>query len=74
MGPAEDPRAGADSLIRKAHRVLVHYMPGTSLPDELSRVRAMLDAHMFGRDRRTLRDDVVGVAREIDRMLPARAR
>jgi hypothetical protein len=69
-GLAEDSRA--DALLRSAHRVLVHYLPGASLPAELSRVRAMLDAHMFGRDKRVHRDDVVEVARQIDRMLPAR--
>jgi hypothetical protein len=54
--------------------VLVHYLPGAALPDELSRVRAMLDAHMFGRDKRSHRDDIVEVARQIDRMLPERIR
>jgi hypothetical protein len=57
-------------LLRKAHRVLLHRSPGATLPDELSRVRAMLDAHMFGRDERSVRDDVVAVARQIDRTLP----
>jgi len=52
--------------------VLVHYLPGASLPDELSKVRALLDAHMFGRDKRASRDDVVEVARQIDRLLPSR--
>jgi hypothetical protein len=70
----EGSRADADALLGKAHRVLVHYLPGVALPDELSRVRAMLDAHMFGRDRRAYRDDVVEVARQIDRLLPAGAR
>ena len=50
----------------------MHYLPGAALPDELSRVRAMLDAHMFGRDNRASRDDVVEVARQIDRLTPAR--
>jgi hypothetical protein len=71
-GLAVGSRADADTLLRSAHRVLVHYLPGASLPGELSRVRAMLDAHMFGRDKRAHRDDVVEVARQIDRMLPAR--
>jgi hypothetical protein len=31
----------------------------------------MLDAHMFGRDSRVVRDDVVDVARQIDQVLPA---
>jgi hypothetical protein len=30
----------------------------------------MLDAHMFGRDKRVHRDDVVQIARQIDRLLP----
>lgn len=68
---AESSQADADVLLHKAHRVLVHYLPGASLPDELSRVRAMLDAHMFGRDKRDSRDDVVEVARQIDRILRA---
>jgi hypothetical protein len=54
--------------------VLVEYLPGAVLPDELSKVRAMLDAHMFGRDKRARRDDVVEVARQIDELLPARVR
>jgi hypothetical protein len=62
--------ADGEILLRKAHRVLLHYMPGASLPGELSRVRALLDAHMFGRDKRGSRDDVVEVARQIDRMPP----
>lgn len=69
---AETTRSTADAevLVQKAHRVLLHYMPGTSLPVELSRVRALLDAHMFGRDKRGSRDDVVELARQIDRVLP----
>ena len=70
---AEDSQPDTDALIRNAHRVLVHYVPGASLPKNLSRVRAMLDAHMFGRDQRAHRDDVVEVARQIDRVLPARS-
>lgn len=58
-------------LLSKAHRVLLHYRPGTALPEQLARVRAMLDAHMFGRDSRVVRDDVVEVARQIDQILPA---
>jgi len=54
--------------------VLVHYRPGAALPGELSRVRAMLDAHMFGRDARTVRDDAVEIARQIDQILPAKIR
>src|SRR4051812_4460656 len=63
--------ADAAILLGKAHRVLLHYRPGTVLPEQLSRVRAMLDAHMFGRDSRVVRDDVVEVARQIDQALPA---
>lgn len=70
---AECARSNAGVLLAKAHRVLVHYRPGTALPEELSRVRAMLDAHMFGRDTRTLRDEAVETARQIDQILPARA-
>ena len=69
---ARDPQPSADILVRKAaHRVLVHYLPGAQLPDELWKLRAMLDAHMFGRDRRVRRDEVVEVARQIDRIMPA---
>jgi hypothetical protein len=59
-------KANVEQLIHSAHEVLVHYLPGTPLPSELSKVRAMLDAHMFGRDKRTQRDDIVRVARQID--------
>jgi hypothetical protein len=58
-------------LVGKAHRVLLHYRPGAALPEQLSRIRAMLDAHMFGRDSRVVRDDVVDIARQIDQILPA---
>lgn len=64
--PANGSGVNAEDLIHSAHRVLVHYLPGTPLPSELSRVRAMLDKHMFGRDTRTQRDDVVRIARQID--------
>lgn len=67
--PAADPRTGTDVLVQEAHRVLVHYLPGGDLPEELWKLRAMLDLHMFGRDKRVRRDDVVQVARQIDRML-----
>ena len=67
---ANDPEPGTDILVREAHRVLVRYLPGTALPDELWKARAMLDAHMFGRDKRVHRDDVVQIARQIDRVLP----
>jgi hypothetical protein len=63
-------QSDAEGLLHKAHKVLVHYLPGTELPNELAKVRAMLDAHMFGRDKRTHRDDVVEVARLIDRISP----
>ena len=58
----------SETLVREAHRVLLRYLPAVALPDELWEVRAMLDALMFGRDRRVHRDDVVRVARQIDRM------
>jgi hypothetical protein len=63
--------ADTATLLGKAHRVLLHYRPGAALPEQLSRVRALLDAHMFGRDSRVIRDDVVDVARQIDQILPA---
>jgi hypothetical protein len=71
--PKVDP-AQTDHLVRRAHRVLVHYLPGAQLPSELSKVRAMLDAHMFGRDKRTQRDDVVEIAREIDSLRASQVR
>ena len=52
--------------VRGAHRVLTCWIPNSSLPTELPKLRAMLDAHMFGRDRRALRDDAVRVAWQID--------
>ena len=73
-GSADGPRAEPVTLVREAHRVLLHYMPGASLPEELSKVRTLLDAHMFGRDKRTHRDDVVEIARQIDLVLRARVR
>jgi hypothetical protein len=65
---ADDGPPGAEMLVREAHRVLLRYLPAIALPDQLWRVRALLDAHMFGRDNRVHRDDVVRVARQIDRM------
>jgi hypothetical protein len=65
---AEDAPPGSEMLVREAHRVLLRYLPAVALPDELWEVRALLDAHMFGRDNRVHRDDVVRVARQIDRM------
>ncbi len=55
-------------LIRAAHEALVRYLPGVSLPEELWKVRALLEAHMFGRDGRAHRDEVVELARQIDRI------
>lgn len=66
--PADDGPPGAELLVREAHRVLLRYLPAVALPDELWGVRALLDTHMFGRDNRVHRDDVVRVARQIDRM------
>jgi hypothetical protein len=40
--------------------------PDAPLPADLWKLRAMLDRHTFGRDRRELRDDAVRVARQID--------
>lgn len=59
-------RAPRLDAVRGAHRVLASCLPGMPLPTELTRLRAMLDAHMFGRDNRTLRDDAVRVAWQID--------
>ena len=66
-----DSRADA---VRGAHRVLACCRPGACLPTDLAKLRAMLDAHMFGRDRRELRDDAVRVAWQIDSMRTSRAR
>lgn len=57
------PRADA---ILAAERVLRPCFPEASLPADLWKLRALLDRHMFGRDRRELRDDAVRVARQID--------
>src|SRR5689334_10355101 len=40
----ESSPVSAEILLRESHRVLLHYMPGASLPDDLSGVRALLDA------------------------------
>ena len=60
--------------VRGAHRVLTCWIPSASLPAELPKLRAMLDAHMFGRDRRALRDDAVRVAWQIDSLPKSQAR
>jgi hypothetical protein len=52
--------------VRGAHRVLTCWVHSTALPTDLPKLRAMLDAHMFGRDRRAQRDDAVRVAWQID--------
>jgi len=73
--PGKSARALAqDDAVRGAHRVLTYCLPGKSLPTDLSRLRAMLDVHMFGRDKRALRDDAVRVARQIDSLRSSRAR
>jgi hypothetical protein len=64
----DDEPPGSELLVREAHRVLLRYMPAVALPDELWKVRDLLDSHMFGRDGRVHRDDVVRVARQIDRI------
>jgi hypothetical protein len=61
----------ANTLVSRAHSVLVHYSPGAALPKELAKVRALLERHMFGRDGRAHRDDAVRIARQIDEILPA---
>jgi hypothetical protein len=63
------PRA---EVLRRAHEVLVSWRPPASLQVDLAKLRAMLDAHMFGRDRREQRDDAVRVARQIDSLCPHR--
>ena len=68
------PAAPHGDAIRGAHKVLTCCLPNKSLPTDLPKLRAMLDAHMFGRAQRELRDDAVRVARQIDslRRSPAR--
>jgi hypothetical protein len=61
----------ANTLVSLAHDVLVRYRPGAALPNELAKVRALLEPHMFGRDGRVHRDDAVRIARQIDEILPA---
>jgi hypothetical protein len=61
-------------VVHGAHRVLRCCVPGTPLPTDLSRLRTMLDAHMFGRDKRSVRDDAVRVAWQIDSLQPSPAR
>lgn len=63
-------RIDAQDLLQKAHRVLLHYLPGATLPDELTKVRAMLDSHMFGINKRIHRDSVLEIARQIDQAQP----
>jgi hypothetical protein len=70
--PADDGPLASEMLVREAHRVLLRYLPAVALPDELWEVRAMLDTHIFGRDKRVHRDDVVRLARQIDRMADGR--
>jgi hypothetical protein len=73
VGKAVASRPQADAA-HGAHRVLTCCLPNASLPTDLSKLRAMLDAHMFGRDRRALRDDAVRVARQIDSLRSERGR
>jgi hypothetical protein len=72
-GRSAEVRGRADA-VSGAHRVLMCCRPGTSLPTDLAKLRAMLDAHMFGRDRRELRDDAVRVAWQIDSIHSSRGR
>lgn len=73
LAEVNDPAVAASSAVRGAHKVLTLCLPGTSLPTDLSRLRAMLDAHMFGRDSREMRDAAVRVAWQIDSMRRSRA-
>jgi hypothetical protein len=68
------PAAPHADAVRGAHKILTCCVPNRPLPTDLSKLRAMLDPHMFGRDQRALRDDAVRVARQIDslRRSPAR--
>jgi hypothetical protein len=67
-----EPAAHQADVVRRAHEVLVSWRPPASLPVDLAKLRAMLDAHMFGRDRREQRDDAIRVAWQIDSMRSTR--
>ena len=54
--------------------MLVQFVPGAEPSGELRHVRGMLDAHMFGRDKRLHRDAFVEVARQIDQIVPLHIR
>jgi hypothetical protein len=60
----------ANTLVSRAHTVLVRYLPGVALPKELAKVRSLLERHMFGRDSRTHRDDAVRIAHQMDEIRP----
>jgi hypothetical protein len=60
------PRSASASIVEQSRAIAKART--VALPDELWEVRALLDTHMFGRDNRVHRDDVVRVARQIDRM------
>jgi hypothetical protein len=68
--PAGSSQVDAEALLKKAHTVLLRYLPGATLPVDLAKVRAMLDSHMFGLNKRIHRDSVLEVARQIDQALP----
>jgi hypothetical protein len=70
----ESSQIDADVLLKKAHTVLLRYLPGATLPVDLAKVRAMLDSHMFGLSKKVHRDSVLEVARQIDQVLPASVR
>jgi len=60
------------AVVRRAQEVLVSWRPPASLPGDLAKLRAMLDTHMFGRDRREQRDDAIRVAWQIDSLRSTR--
>lgn len=69
-GSQAEPAASPAEVVRRAHEVLVSWRPSASLPVDLAKLRAMLDVHMFGQDRRGQRDDAIRVARQIDSLRP----
>ena len=51
-------------LIEDARIVLARHVPGAGVPDDLTKVRAMLEAHMFNGDE--CRDGVAELAMKFD--------